>query len=396
MPPTDVQELEKPAEVTGAESSPQPETSTAKEGDQPKLDAEKPKADALSDDEEPKPDKDNRAPFEWVKRLKGKTEKLTAELEEFKKFGIESPEHAEVLQRDAENFQHVLGQLRDKPESFKADLKREFPEAHEAIKQEMIAEDFSNDPIAFEKALFKVDEVAHSQMLGNALRRVLLREASDVKRDNPDAATYLENLASKIANTQAVRTEKQSPKPVQTRNEPADNERQSFYDEQVALDVNGRLTDKINNVLSERGVDFPRGDKQKAAFMDAVLENLTDTLYDDKVFVRELERIDDPRNGLNKSQRKASADHRFKYATMGNRLMKAVSDEIENRNLPVGKPKGLPPERREINAAGKAPSGALTQSDSDRIYQEQHAKGLRGSDLTAAVMAEKRKLRGAK
>lgn len=368
----------KSAEVTGASPSDAQETSTAKEPAKPAevIDGRE------ADEEKEKPEDKNSPLYERTKKYQRQRDEARDTLGKLKEFGIESPEHADFLQREARRIETVETQLRENPKAFESDLLKEFPKAHEEIVSLGIAREFSADPLAFEQRLFQMDEGAYSRMAGNVVSRHLAYEAAQVKASDPDLAKYLDALSSKYADTRPAKARKTEP--AQQRTEPTvDGERQAFYDEQVENDATGRLVEQINKVLTDRNVEF-KTDRQKTAFREAVLDRVTEVLRKDSVFVKELARIDDPRHGLTQSQRKASADYWVKFATMNSRLSKAVSEELEERNLSIGTAKAPPNERREINGGGAPSGGTPAKSESDRIYGELQAKGLRGAALDAA------------
>lgn len=377
----------KPAVVTGASPSGATETTAAKESTK----AEEFGKD--SEEEKEKPEDKNSPLYERTKKYQRQRDEARDTLGKLKTFGIESPEHAEFLQREAQRIETVENQLATDPKAYEADLLKEFPNAHAEIIDIGMKRELAADPIAFEKRLYQLDSSAHHVMVGNAVARVLLSQARAIKGDSPDIAGVLEALASEASRAQPQKREAARTDQARTESGPI-AERVTLYHEQVDLEVHKELVGKIDTVLTDRNVEF-KNERQKKAVVTAVLTRLEGVLNADNAFVKELDRIDDPRNGLTKSQRKASVDHWMKFANLNGRLQSAIYEEIEDRNIATGKPKELPNERREINGAGRlSTDGAVGKSESDRIYEEQRAKGLRGADLKAAWMAAKRALRG--
>ena len=275
-------------------------------------------------------------------------------------------------------------------------MRKGFPDAHEAIVETAMARDFSQDPTGFEERLYKVDKDAHAAMMSNAVRRVLLRFAAEHKQaGDSEASEMLEKIAGTF-NGSSPRSRREEPKPYkkpETQEQLVANSQWEFFEDQVASTVEPRLTAKINEEIAGRNVQF-KNDAQRDKFVESVFDSIDKALSNDMVFVRERDRVQDPRLGLTKDQRKQAVDLYLKYATLNGRLAKIVAEEIDSRNLPIKAKEVL--ERKEITGSGTAPAGTLTKDDKDKIWDAGRKKGLSGSDLTQFYWAEVRKMRSGK
>ncbi len=378
-------EITKPAEVTGEPPSGSKETPAAEE---PKVKADEPKSSESAEEKDEPKDKDNPL-FQRMSKYRTQRNEAREVLTKLKDFGIESPEHAEVLQRDAETLHGIVDNISETPEKFTLDLKREFPKSYEVVVNTAIEQDFSKDPVGFEDRLYKLDPDSHSRMMSNAVRRVLLRAADESKRaGETDVADALGKVASTFEG-QGPRRSKQAAEP-EPNHDDTSSQQWQFFEDQVSSDVESRLTAKINDEISSRNVQF-KSDAQKNKFLESVFASIDKTLTSDGVFIRERDRVQDPRLGLNKTQRKNAVDLYVKYATVNGRLGRIIADEIDTRNLPIQTKEKV--ERKEITGAGIAPSGTLTADDKDKIWARLEKSGLTGSDLKSKYLAELRKTR---
>ncbi len=375
------------AEGTSQESSTETETSTAQETEQEtsgdaqagkdgKTSQETASTDESKDDD-PKPDKDNRVSLhaEHFNRLKRQRSEYKSTLDEFKELGIESKEHAEFLRRGADDFAFVIDQIENRPEEFFQKLREEFPDQYKS----------------------------HMGSVGTQATSGFLKTYADSYRrrgekGDSDTADMLDSLAELARDggkpkTELARTGKEGDDGRKTLQE----DRYNFFAEQVTLETQAALTGKINELT--KGVEF-RTERQRAKFMDSVVGDVEEELEKNPIYVRERNEEQHPRHGLGRNHRKDVVNLYVRNATAGDRLERAVEDNLSHMNLSRstggGKQDGKRQNdgRREVSSSGTPSAGKVTQEATDRIKQEIANEGLGGADAMKEYMKRKAKLRG--
>ncbi len=351
--------------ITGAETTPPAtstgtEVSTAEETKPTGEDqAKDTKSEAVSTDkkeEDVKPDSTGRIPYARFKEVNEKAKEYEGVLTKLKDIGIESPEDAEFIAQQAKRIDNVENLI-------------------------------STDPLGFEKELAKYHPEAQAAIAQNAVTRYLSRRAQDYRAEgNEEMAKALEAEREALTKGEPVRRTEVKAEP-----DGVLAEKWDMFEEKVVDDVSSRLTGKINEFVTSKGVAF-KSDAQKSKFYQRVMEGVADSLDANGNFVKQKDQLQSPALGLTKSQRKDVADLYERYATANGRLDKAILEELAVMNLsPNGK--HVPPERREITGSGTSPEGGVTQSVKEKLKTDLYKEGFRGSELTQKYMEGMRKLR---
>ena len=215
------------------------------------------------------------------------------------------------------------------------------------------------------------------------------------RQGDSDGTTKSEVLEEirKTLNGNATRTRTQETKTNPER-ESLDNEKWDLFSDQVVSERNSAFAGKIDELLP-KSIEF-RNTKQKEKFVSEVIEDVLDSLSNDKVFVRELESVENPRRGLGKQQRQEAVKVYTRFGFNGdNRLFKAaIAEQASLMNLTgPGTGNGTKRvERKEAFGGGGAPSsGALTATDKAKIHEEIGKRGLTGNKAMETYLAEVRK-----
>lgn len=333
------------------------------QGEKPKTSRESVSPD--DDEEDPKPDKDNRVALrlEQFQRMKKRHQEHVQVMDELKKHGIESPEHAEALARDAQRIHNVEDTL-------------------------------ASDPLGFEKDLYKSNPQAHGVIASNIhVRASLSRAAFWRSQGEEEKAKILEDEANFFRGGGSTASARSNTEPSADEDSTL-REKMDFFNDQVETETTSALSSKINTLIQSQNVAF-KDDSHKSKFVKRVMQGVTELMESDAIYRRQRDQAQNPNRGLGKDQRREAVELNTKYATLNGRLEKAFKEEMSLMNLGNGEPKKTIPERKEINAPGSAPGGELTSDEKNRIYQELANKGYTGSDLTARYMGELRKRRSA-
>lgn len=354
--------------VPSGESSTQEKTAPAKEagtepGDGPAQKGETSQEKSASEGESD----DSKLPFNnhprW-KEVYGENKEMKGFISELKEIGIESKDHAEAIVRDAENFHVVVEQLRERPEEFWTDLRKEFPKVYE---QHHVA--------------------VLSQML-DAWADAFRRQGDS---DGTTKSEVLEEIRKSL-NGNATKPRTQESR-TNLERESLDNEKWELFSDQVVSERNSAFAAKIEELLP-KSIEFPSA-KHKAKFVSEVVEDVLDSLVSDKVFVRELESAENPRRGLGKQQRQEAVKVYTRYGfNRDGRLFKtAIAEQASLMNLAgAGTGNGTKRvERKEALGGGAPSSGTLTTADKAKIREDIEKRGLSGNKAMEAYLAEVRK-----
>ena len=134
--------------------------------------------------------------------------------------------------------------------------------------------------------------------------------------------------------------------------------------------------------------------------MDSVVGDVEEELEKNPIYVRERNEEQHPRHGLGRNHRKDVVNLYVRNATAGDRLERAVEDNLSHMNLSRStggeKQDGKRQNdgRREVSGSGTPSAGRVTQEATDRIKQEIANEGLGGADAMKEYMKRKAKLRG--